>query len=95
MVMCVIKDPEHRVGLRSAKRKRLSASQCTVHAERGRMSRICITQFASGNVGEQVACRYKTSSDGRVSEYRKCPGQFLKESRRFGRADAQILNERS
>jgi hypothetical protein len=95
VVLCVIKDPEHRVGLRSVKRKRLSASQCTVHPERNRMSRICITKFASGNVGQKVACRYKHRQTGLFQNVGNAPVQFLKESRRFGRAGAQILHERS
>src|SRR5215472_19366740 len=44
VVLCFVKDPEHRVGLRSMKREHLSASPCTVHAERGGMSCVCVMQ---------------------------------------------------
>jgi len=59
VVFCVTKDPEHRIGLRSVKRERLSASPLPVNPKRGRVSRICIVQFATGNVGQQIQCRYK------------------------------------
>ena len=64
MVFCVTKDPEHRIGLPSVKRERLSASPLPVNPKRGRVSRICIVQFATGNVGHQIQCRYKDRQRG-------------------------------
>ena len=47
MVFCVTKDPEHRIGLPFMKTERLSALPVPVNPKRGRVSRICIVQFAT------------------------------------------------